>query len=580
MNYRQKYLKYKTKYLKLKGGMDNIGESSDIFNNPDTINEEESGDINHATGDKQDDVCSNKKYYLPCEITSITQKLFMTDDMIGRIHKITDDINNKNIFTNIIIMNFKDYEITYYQDPFIFLKNNNKQNKDIVFIKNEKRINEFNFGDNIDHINIDMLTESDLGGNFLASPKVEKNKSVVFYLDGISDPIKSAFDEYLDQELVELKCSFTIGRSRHIDEIMTFMPYGLNKFKVWIYYVRKIEFTNKYVEMYTLDDTQRQINEANILKLNNKIISIKDIDIKKFVIKIRDDIIKLNKSSSNIPIIDYEDFIKINIFDLDDIKFFKKYFIIDSKTGSKKFCLIDPITGLDKSHLYGFKTKLAMIKKLSNRLLTEINSDNIKLINNLLHIIKYDLSIDSIDIFNNITFNFDELEYLNKYINKNKNINSKLAYKNIEEIKNILYDEQKLNLDIISRKLFDSNYDDNKNNFVMFPIDLLITTKYNCIITSIPIFNRIWYETDKQCIALIPTGYNYDSEIMKTYNEEKTKIKSYINPNIEVEYCVINTQDYHEDYLPKDRLTGRFINDIDTAESAGGNLHCLIKNKY
>jgi hypothetical protein len=35
MNYRQKYLKYKTKYLELKGGMDNIGESSDILNNPD-----------------------------------------------------------------------------------------------------------------------------------------------------------------------------------------------------------------------------------------------------------------------------------------------------------------------------------------------------------------------------------------------------------------------------------------------------------------------------------------------------------------------------------------------------------------
>ncbi len=64
MNYRQKYLKYKTKYLELKGGMDNIGESSDILNNPDIP----------VIWDKQDDDCSNKKYYLPCEITSITQK--------------------------------------------------------------------------------------------------------------------------------------------------------------------------------------------------------------------------------------------------------------------------------------------------------------------------------------------------------------------------------------------------------------------------------------------------------------------------------------------------------------------------
>ena len=169
-------------------------------------------------------------------------------------------------------------------------------------------------------------------------------------------------------------------------------------------------------------------------------------------------------------------------------------------------------------------------------------------------------------------FTLDDLTYLKKYI-LNKDINSKLAFKNVNEIGNILYNEQQLNLDIISQKLFNSKYYENDNfkNFVMFPIDLLITSNFQCITKTIPIFNRIWYETDKQCVALIPIGDKKDDDIIKTYNEEKKYIKSYLNPGIQIEYYLINTQYYNDNGLS-------LISDNTFA--AGGNLHCLIKNKY
>jgi len=117
MNYRQKYLKYKTKYLKLKGSMDKPSESSDIFNNPDRMNrhkledyvleDNEQEDMNQSSCVSTDlnqfnvrnhwysndikyflpkynlpkDYYSHKKYYLPCEITKITKNLFMNNNI-------------------------------------------------------------------------------------------------------------------------------------------------------------------------------------------------------------------------------------------------------------------------------------------------------------------------------------------------------------------------------------------------------------------------------------------------------------------------------------------------------------------
>ena len=601
MNYRQKYLKYKTKYLELKGGMNQPNESSNIFNIPDRMNmrdledyeqedygledygledyeqedyeQEEmnqsscvSTDLNQFNvrnhWDSNDikyflpkydlpkDYYLHKNYYLPCEITKITKKLCMHNNIFNLIKK--NIYIDNDIFNNIIIM---DRNITFYQDPLIFLKNNNEQGNDMVFIDDEHKL-KFNFDNNINSINIHMKTKIDNGGNFIASPKIGKNKSVVFYLNGyynIGDPIKNAFNKYLDQELVELNCSFTMAGTRHIDEIMTFMPYdeqhNPNKFKVWIYYIRNIKFTDEYIKMYKLDDAKKKINEDFILNLNSKISLIKDINIKNLVIKIQNDIIELNKSSYDMTIIDNTDIIKINIFDFDHMILLNNY----NNDPNYKF------------------SKKKLINILEERLANENDNNYITLINYLLSRLVNDLKISQ-HVFNHFIFTLDDLTYLKKYI-LNKDINSKLAFKNINEIGNILYNEQQLNLDIISQKLFNSKYYENDNfkNFVMFPIDLLITSNFQCITKTIPIFNRIWYETDKQCVALIPIGDKKDDDIINTYNEEKKYIKSYLNPGIQIEYYLINTQYYNDNGLS-------LISDNTFA--AGGNLHCLIKNKY
>ena len=585
MNYRQKYLKYKTKYLELKGGMDKQ-ESSSIFNNQlldmdkqEDYEQEDYGLKDYEQEDMKQTSCVStdlnqfnvikydvpKDYYLPCEITKITKNLYMNDNIFNLIRR---KINSDNdIFKNIIIM---DKNITFYQDPLIFLKNNNKQGNDMVFI-DDKNKTDFKLDDNINRINIDMKSDIDKGGNFIASPKIDTNKSVVFYLNGynnIGDPIKSEFNKYLDQELVELNCSFTMGGTRHIDEVMTFMPYdekhNRNKFKVWIYKIRNITFTDEFTKLYTLSDNQKKTNEEFILNLNSKIKCMEDINIKNIVIKIRNDIIKLNESSSNIRIINNEDIIKINMFDLSDMKYINTNYITKNTTINKK------------QRWYKDYKKLSIINKLKEKLNSEINDNNKDIINYLLDKITNNGSINN-DIFNNslFTFNIDELTYLDIYNNQNIDYHSKLRNKNREEIKNILYDEQKINLDIISHHLFNSNYDDNKDNFVMFPIDLVITYKYDSIITTIPIFNRIWYETDNNCIALFSIGAIKDDETTDIFNKEKEQIKSYINPSNPVEYFEINTQPYND----KGMHYG-IKKPLDNVSVSGGNLHCLIKNKY
>ena len=588
MNYRQKYLKYKTKYLELKGGMDKQ-ESSSIFNFSDRINMRElednvqedmnqsscvSTDLNQYnvrnhwdSNDLKYDV--SKVYYLPCEITKITKNLFMNNNIVNLIkEKIYSDTD---IFKNIITMNSN---ITFYQDPLIFLKNNNEQGNDMVFI-DDKNKTDFKLDDNINRINIDMKSDIDKGGNFIASPKIDTNKSVVFYLNGynnIGGPIKSEFNKYLDQELVELNCSFTMGGTRHIDEVMTFMPYdekhNRNKFKVWIYKIRNITFTDQFTKLYTLSDNQKKTNEEFILNLNSKIKCMEDINIKNIVIKIRNDIIKLNESSSNIRIINNEDIIKINMFDLSDMIYIKTNYFTKNTTIIKK------------QKWYKDNKKLSIINKLNEKLNSEINDNNKYIIKYLLDKITNNDSINN-DIFNNslFTFNIDELKYLDIYNNQNIDYHSKLRNKNREEIKNILYDEQKINLDIISHHLFNSNYDydDNKDNFVMFPIDLVITYKYDSIITTIPIFNRIWYETDNNCIALFSIGAIKDDETTVILNKEKEQIKSYINPYNPVEYFEINTQPYNDKGMLDDYGIKK---PLDNVSESGGNLHCLIKNKY
>ena len=83
--------------------------------------------------------------------------------------------------------------------------------------------------------------EYEKGGNFISSPPTTKAKyGAVFYLNDISLKTSQFINDNLCQPSVNLTCSFTFktplgDNFRHIDELMTFMPYGHNTFKIWFY---------------------------------------------------------------------------------------------------------------------------------------------------------------------------------------------------------------------------------------------------------------------------------------------------------------------------------------------------------
>ena len=128
MNYEIKYLKYKSKYLKLK-------------------NLQKGG---------------TKNKILPCEITSYTKILYSHENIYKKIKSKLDDIT-------IILNN----NIQYHQDPIIFLK---------------ELSNDFAVIINTPHIDIGTMknyycisnNSNDKGGNFISSPVVD-GKSFIFY---------------------------------------------------------------------------------------------------------------------------------------------------------------------------------------------------------------------------------------------------------------------------------------------------------------------------------------------------------------------------------------------------------------
>jgi hypothetical protein len=133
----------------------------------------------------------------------------------------------------------------------------------------------------------------------------------------------------------------------------------------------------------------------------------------------------------------------------------------------------------------------------------------------------------------------------------------------IDEIKENLIIEQIDNLNCVSKTLFNSNYNENHNNFVLFPIDIYIDItdglQINYKIKDIPIFNRIIIETNTECNILLSRSDKFDPEVQKILDIELPQVRSYLNQDKPIECIPVNTLDYHR---------------------SGGNLHCLIKNIY
>jgi len=105
-------------------------------------------------------------------------------------------------------------------------------------------------------------SEFEKGGNFISSPPTSFAKyGVVFYINGITTKTYHFINDNLCQSAIGLNCSFPYFDSidgnnfRHIDELMTFMPYGENQFKIWFYGERG------------LDETQREERLSNLNKI-------------------------------------------------------------------------------------------------------------------------------------------------------------------------------------------------------------------------------------------------------------------------------------------------------------------------
>ena len=127
---------------------------------------------------------------------------------------------------------------------------------------------------------------------------------------------------------------------------------------------------------------------------------------------------------------------------------------------------------------------------------------------------------------------------------------------------NLFQEEQETNYNTISNLLFNSNYQDNIDSFVFFPIDLEIDEQLNFKFKNKPIFNRSWFETDNFVLCLFPTQNADDLETLQILDEELPNIKSLNNPDKQVYFRYIDTTEFHR------------------AGVAGGNLHCLIKQQF
>ena len=210
IDYKEKYLKYRQKYLNLKN---QIGGA--------------------------------KELYLPCEIITISNKL------AWGIQSIKDKFCEKN---------------RIYEDFFSPIMGSQEFMQDTSIVFKDNRNIDRRYKSNIKN-------DSDLGGNFISSPP-NKNDGKIFCFKGISEITRTYINSNICQELVELDCSFTINNERHIDECMCFMPYGINNYKIWIYTIRNISYYYNYfkdinIETFSISDTCTLFEYLERYKIDN-----------------------------------------------------------------------------------------------------------------------------------------------------------------------------------------------------------------------------------------------------------------------------------------------------------------------
>ena len=236
------------------------------------------------------------------EIANFTKQIFIRSNIVSERDRLAGRIETRvriSIFLNDIFNSIPNFINTYYlenksgfyQDPLIqfYNINNNKYHNYINHIGETNSTNR-QYSDRVfppdrNYINIQLheriITNPNgskedrgefiKGGNFIASPATPTaNHGVLFYIEPITVELKEILDREVIQKKVPISCSFkyngrykdpfstrkistdmdlatmrrvmeeTMIKSdfRHIDEIMTFLPYGFGKFKIWIYDIK------------------------------------------------------------------------------------------------------------------------------------------------------------------------------------------------------------------------------------------------------------------------------------------------------------------------------------------------------
>lgn len=339
-----------------------------------------------------------------------------------------------------------------------------------------------------------------LGGNFISSPTTLVSKNgCLFNISGISDSLNEKLNKILIQDRVELKCSFRCQGERHIDEIMTFMPYG-NFFKVWIYKPTKLVLSDKLIERFLneqelINTIVREGKEYFLKPLRNYIQDKIDLIKNKLILKKR-----VGKIINHLK---------------------QLYSILENERyeEAKEYYTINNLYKVNLPNELVFYITILKKKTAIQQLFPDYQMKRIGI---------------------------RRQEFIKK-------INAE-ALKRLEV-------EWKYNVNIISNKLFGRNNQEIRKYFVFFPFELEVNQNLNFKILHPPVFNRLWIELPEACYFFRSTDIN-NEETDIIVNQELPYLKSMINPSKKIFYNKINTTEFNND------------------GTCGGNLHCLVKQKF
>ncbi len=494
--------------------------------------------INYQSGGTND-----KNFYIPCDITHYTNKKYYSQQ--SNCFFIKDKIGNSD--ENIFLPKYSPFlnAKKYRQDFYIQLYNGscyinlfNEFFFDKKQLESEYMLHEFSRDYNILLLKSELISsEQSKGGNYIGAPD-----GSIICVNNIEPKILEYLNRFTSKPPIEIKCSFKAGGDinafninllnsqlfRHVDELLCFMPYGKNKFKIWFYdefnwsYIQNNKESLKYLyNIYRLSNNleiKRLIDDLN--KQNNEIIMCCQI-LKPIERKIRSII-------NSLPLAQEVSKCSSEIDSLES----KKETVLCQMSKNKKQ-----------------KDELELELKKINETIEVIDKHMVKL-NYELDRIKETLFASDPDYMTFANKRKDLFQKINEVQIKIKYIiNNPITDQDLIDYTELLNRERIDNLELLSQCIFNGSYSSNTDKFVFFKYDP----------SGKSIFNRLWYETVEKAVCLFP--HVDDKETIDRVNQEMNLVKSYISGSCCSHHFISE--------LPKPKL-----------ENPEGTLHCLIKQRF